>query len=260
MNRSSKFYSAFVALLVVFLLGACQLQRENADVANPGVLSDASTPTLAPLGADDTEVAVEGDVNPTVIDVEPTATASSLGAGEATNVIGSEPTSQPVDLAGTAEEQAPVVEESAAADAIELPAAEPASSTEPIIVNATSSEELPVGGPVAVDPPASETVGDYGTSATISYDNSQGNYRVQAGDTLFNLSLAYDTTVEALIALNGLSSADVIYEGQLLVVPGADNVPSAPAPDGTHIVAEGETLFSIAIQYDTSVEALEQVN
>ncbi|MEM1057144.1 MAG: LysM peptidoglycan-binding domain-containing protein [Bacteroidota bacterium] len=39
-----------------------------------------------------------------------------------------------------------------------------------------------------------------------------------------------------------------------------DPIPDAPREGTTHIVARGETLFRIALQYDTTVEALRQLN
>jgi LysM repeat protein len=43
-------------------------------------------------------------------------------------------------------------------------------------------------------------------------------YVVQRGDTLFSIATRHETTVDALVALNGLSSADAIYVGQSLII------------------------------------------
>lgn len=50
--------------------------------------------------------------------------------------------------------------------------------------------------------------------------NSEGNYEVQAGDTLYQIAQAYGTSVEEIMAANELT-ADRIYPSQLLLV-GAD--------------------------------------
>ena len=43
-------------------------------------------------------------------------------------------------------------------------------------------------------------------------------YTVRVGDTLWELSRRYNTTVEAIRELNGLTS-DMIYIGQTLLIP-----------------------------------------
>jgi LysM repeat protein len=93
---------------------------------------------------------------------------------------------------------------------------------------------------------------------------------VQAGDTLFSISVRYGTTVDAFMYANNLTS-DLIYEGQVLNVPAGDTVyPPAPVYDqtqpgyyhegGYHVVTSGETLFSIAQRYGSSVDAVAGVN
>lgn len=89
---------------------------------------------------------------------------------------------------------------------------------------------------------------------------------VREGETLFGIALHYGTTVAQLRAWNGLSS-DVIWIGQRLKVSGvsAPNVPSASAAPsvshgGTHVVQPGETLFGIALRYETTVARLKTLN
>ena len=52
------------------------------------------------------------------------------------------------------------------------------------------------------------------------------NYTVQPGDTLWNIAQRFGTTVEAIVALNNIANPDVIYPGQVLVIP--VNNPWAP--------------------------------
>lgn len=83
-------------------------------------------------------------------------------------------------------------------------------------------------------------------------------YIVQQGDTLFSIARRFGTTVEALRAANGLPN-DTIRTGQVLFIP-------PPAPPSTvpgyivHTVAPNDTLFSLAQQYGTTVEAIMQAN
>ncbi len=117
-------------------------------------------------------------------------------------------------------------------------------------------------------------------------------YVVQPGDTLFRISRANGLTVEALRALNGLEDnyitvgqtlrlTDRVPQGQRprLEVPDAppgvgESIPMRPTPDApeaptprggasdglVHIVKAGETLFRIALRYDTSVDDLRRLN
>lgn len=45
------------------------------------------------------------------------------------------------------------------------------------------------------------------------------HYIVQANDTLGNLAYKYGTTVQAIMAANGLTNPDMIYAGQSLMIP-----------------------------------------
>lgn len=95
------------------------------------------------------------------------------------------------------------------------------------------------------------------TLALTAPSQAQGNsYTVQTGDTLTAIAARYNTTPEQLMAWNGLSS-DVIYIGQILRV-GAAAAPAGNA--GNHTVQVGETLFSIAVRYNISVDTIKAWN
>ncbi len=110
------------------------------------------------------------------------------------------------------------------------------------------------------------------TPALIS-SGVEGNYTVQAGDTLGSIAATYGTSVQAIMDASGLTDANYIYVGQQLVVPGAGGVvqaASAPAGDSggggaapagqSYVVASGDTLGSIASDFGTSVDALVSAN
>jgi LysM repeat protein len=46
-----------------------------------------------------------------------------------------------------------------------------------------------------------------------------GTYVVQAGDTLYSISVRFKTTVQALMVMNNLGNANLLYPGQVLRVP-----------------------------------------
>jgi len=60
---------------------------------------------------------------------------------------------------------------------------------------------------------------------------SAGVYRVQRGDTVFDIALRYGVTEEELLAANDLTARDAftLQPGRDLIIPGADTDASAPA-------------------------------
>jgi LysM repeat protein len=52
------------------------------------------------------------------------------------------------------------------------------------------------------------------------------NYIVKQGDTLTAIAKKHDTTVEALVASNGIKNKDRIYVGQIIMIPAKE--PSKP--------------------------------
>ncbi len=106
-----------------------------------------------------------------------------------------------------------------------------------------------------------------------------GSYVVQPGDTLFRIALRFGIPLQALAAANRIGVNDVIYVGQVLVIPQPPTptpaitmtptvtptpslVPSA-TPSRTpvyHVVQRGETLFLIARQYGVTVDTLIAAN
>ncbi len=63
-----------------------------------------------------------------------------------------------------------------------------------------------------------------------------GQYTVKAGDNLFRIAAQFGTTVAALVQANNIVNPNLIYVGQVLVVPGATGQPPAqptPAPGAT---------------------------
>lgn len=92
-------------------------------------------------------------------------------------------------------------------------------------------------------------------------------YTVSGGDTLGHIAQRLGTTVGALAEANSLDDPDVIYVGQVLTIPGEGVTPSAPAAaaadsdaGGTHVVASGESLSTIAQRYGLTVEQLARAN
>lgn len=263
MVKLPKAYYPLVLLILIVALTGCELSRNSGEVSDLEPVSELA-PTLAPLGSEEGEPTGEATPIPTVINVQPTATESPLEPGDAADNPAElvAPTSQAVDLVTSSEVGNSEAEEAAVVpETFTPPETESAAAGEAIIADATT-DDLPDGGPIAANPPTSQT-GDYGTS---SYGDT--TYTVQRGDTLFGIGLIYGLTPQAIMAANGLNS-DIIQAGQVLAIPADNDVDYYPPANESdfyggygseHIVAPGETLYRIALQYGSSVDAIAGAN
>lgn len=85
------------------------------------------------------------------------------------------------------------------------------------------------------------------------YEGEENVYIVQKGDTLYSVAMANNTTVDELKKANNLTS-NILSTGQLL------KIPSALLPESTYIVKKGDSLYSIANKYNTTVDELKRIN
>ncbi len=85
------------------------------------------------------------------------------------------------------------------------------------------------------------------------YEEEENVYIVQKGDTLYSVAMANNTTVDELKKANNLTS-NILSTGQLL------KIPSALLPESTYIVKKGDSLYSIANKYNTTVDELKRIN
>ncbi|WP_455419641.1 LysM peptidoglycan-binding domain-containing protein [Limosilactobacillus fermentum] len=92
------------------------------------------------------------------------------------------------------------------------------------------------------------------------------NYTVKSGDTLSAIASRYGMTVNALVTLNGIQNANLIYPGQVLRVADSgqgSNVSqkaTTATTAGTYTVRYGDTLSAIASRYGTSTSTLASIN
>ena len=90
--------------------------------------------------------------------------------------------------------------------------------------------------------------------SSSSDENSGNTYTVKSGDSLWSIANKYNTTVSELKSLNNLSS-DALQIGQIL------NIPSNSVSVGnTYTVKSGDSLWSIANKYNTTVSNLKSLN
>ncbi len=80
-------------------------------------------------------------------------------------------------------------------------------------------------------------------------------YTVKRGDTLYSIASKYNTTVNDLINLNGLTSNNLAV-GQVLRIPTRE----IDEEEGVYTVKQGDSLYSIANKYNVSVSDLIEIN
>jgi LysM repeat protein len=85
------------------------------------------------------------------------------------------------------------------------------------------------------------------------------------GETMYSIALRYGTTVWAIAKANGIANPNWIWAGQRLVIPcGGGYYPPPPPPPkpgcAVHVVCRGETMYSIALRYGTTVWAIAHAN
>lgn len=91
-------------------------------------------------------------------------------------------------------------------------------------------------------------------------------YRVRSGESLWTISLKYNTTVARLREINALSPGETLKAGQVIRVPAPVRAqaaePTSGATNGTrsHLVRRGETLSAIASRYGVRLSALRDAN
>jgi LysM repeat protein len=81
-------------------------------------------------------------------------------------------------------------------------------------------------------------------------------YTVKSGDTLSKIARQHGTTVNALVALNGIPNPDQIAAGTTICVKAKGSQPGG----AYYTVKQGDTLYSIARKYGWTATYLAQVN
>lgn len=80
-------------------------------------------------------------------------------------------------------------------------------------------------------------------------------YIVKKGDNLYSIARTYGTTVDKLKDINNLTSNNLSI-GQVLKLPSGDT----PKDNVVYTVQKGDSLYSIAREYGTTVDALKKIN
>lgn len=90
-------------------------------------------------------------------------------------------------------------------------------------------------------------------ASDVENEENTISYTVQKGDSLYSIARKYDTTIDRIKDLNNLTT-NLLSIGQVLLIPTDTNL------ETTYTVKKGDSLYSIAKKYNTTVNRLKQLN
>ncbi len=98
-------------------------------------------------------------------------------------------------------------------------------------------------------------------NAIYDYLKRVNIYVVQSGDSLYKIAEKFNTTVDAIKELNNLTSNNLSI-GQELLIPSKQGSKPSDNKDNffNYTVEFGDTLYSIAKEYNTTVNVLKEIN
>jgi LysM repeat protein len=144
-----------------------------------------------------------------------------------------------------------------------LALARPIDEASGVIDRALTTVRSDAGSQAAPSPPTTTTTiapTPSAPSTTLAPVQAAGQYVVLLGDTLYGTARAFNTTIEALRAVNGLTS-DVVVEHQVLLLP-AGSRPLRPSDVATvpYAVVAGDTIIGIATRMSVTPAELLAIN
>jgi LysM repeat protein len=255
--------------LVAISLSACT--RDKPDVlpaATVVVKLDPGTPpagTLATPAVPEATPVLSSVVTATA--VIPTITPSTSGAPSATTsltgTMGTCPTVYTVQWGDTLNRVSAKYGVSVAAIGSANPGLNPNFISVGQTINVPCPEQAlpPSAFPTAGPPPSSSSASS--SIAQPPATSCQPTYTVQRGDWTYALARRFGISVQALMSANPSVNVNYLYPGQVLNVPCGsmgNSPPGQPSSGKTHVVQTGDTLFSIAVRFNTTVYALQIAN
>ena len=90
-------------------------------------------------------------------------------------------------------------------------------------------------------------------ASDVENEENTISYTVQKGDSLYSIARKYDTTIDRIKDLNNITT-NLLSIGQVLLIPTDTNL------ETTYTVKKGDSLYSIAKKYNTTVDRLKQLN
>ena len=139
----------------------------------------------------------------------------------------------------------------------------------PVASEAETNDEVTVESAFAADSEESNSALSDTASVNQAAIHFVRQYTVQPGNTLADIAELYEISWQELAAANNLDGDSFLRIGQQLEIPGAVQAPvttqesaqqESVTPPQYHTVIEGDTMISIALQYDLDWEDLLDLN
>lgn len=103
-----------------------------------------------------------------------------------------------------------------------------------------------------------------GAVSVSAQSTGQIYHTVAPGETLRIIAERYKVTTAAIAQANNLANINLIYAGQILLIPAAGQpippVVTPPSSQRAHVVQRGDRLANIAAWYGVSVQAIAAAN
>jgi len=138
-------------------------------------------------------------------------------------------------------------------------------STPGTVAPPPAATPAPTATPLARVPEPIIVTGAGVPSSGIPATEDSVEYTVESGDTILGIAERFGVASDAIRAANAIEN-DEIFIGQVLTIPrstaapGSTTTPPPPSDGTTYTVQAGDTAFGIALEFDTTVEALAAAN
>ncbi len=89
----------------------------------------------------------------------------------------------------------------------------------------------------------------------------EGNfYEIKAGDTFFSIARFFNISVDDLREANPAVNPETLQVGQIICIPVATPPVTCPTGSRSYTIQKGDTFYSLAQKYNTTVQKLRQLN
>ncbi|MDR7871210.1 MAG: LysM peptidoglycan-binding domain-containing protein [Tissierellaceae bacterium] len=87
------------------------------------------------------------------------------------------------------------------------------------------------------------------------------SYVIMSGDTFFSLANRFNTTVDAIMMANPGVDPNRLFIGQVICIPTTTPPPTTcPMGSQPYTIRSGDTLYNLAIRFNTTVDAILRIN
>ncbi len=99
---------------------------------------------------------------------------------------------------------------------------------------------------------------DPGAARTCT--NGQTAYSIQAGDTLFSISMRFGITTQSILDANPGLSPNNLRVGEIVCIPGVAPPPVCPPNSFSYTIRAGDTLFLLAQRFGVTPQSILDLN